>query len=481
LPAVAILHSHLKPRSIAAFAFAFFAPPRPCISIFAFFAPLRPYLIILFLNMAIVSAQQMAEYLTSSAEPELTFILSEVEVPLKLQYDLVMAGYKSTRRFAAIEDTKAEVRAALKDAIALDPAASAEARLGMALLVAAWDLCQASSKKDIELRAESRVTGLSRHVPVNDRLAMRKILENKVGKLPDDEVPGTGYLTFKLEEVESNDPKASPLEDIAHLEHSMDTDLTIGLDSTGAFRTVRKKTKVDVPLSPEHYRKRMRVECNLWMMVSSKFSSRAWLQAFGKGPFENFVDYVLGKHVWDLGQSHNTDGAVTTAGVPSPSWELVLAYEFAMRKAAFRRVREDGCTLTDTMTEVIKDQELRSLYFLGPLLLSANQRSSTNAARQAIAQSAPSGGQTRGEKRTRADRRSNNGKGHGGKGQGKAQGKASGKGQSKGGYDMVSKAPDGRDLCYKWNAGKDCDGKCSRVHACRIVGCMATHRAIDHK
>jgi hypothetical protein len=435
-------------------------------------------------SFVMANAQQMAEYLTNNAEPELTFILSEVEVPLKLQYDLVIAGYKSTRRFAAIEDTKAEVRIALKDAIALDPAASAEARLGMTLLVAAWDLCQASSKKDIELRVESRVTGLGRQVPVNDRLAMRKILENKAGKLPDDEVPGIGYLTFKLEEVESNDPKASPLEDIAHLEHAMDTDLTIGLDSAGAFRTVRKKSKVDVPLSPEHYRKRMRVECNLWMMVSAKFSSRAWLQALTKGPFENFVDYVLGKHVWDLGQTHNTDGAVTTAGIPSPSWELVLAYEFAMRKAAFRSVREDGCTLTDAMAAVIKDQELRSLYFLSPLLLSANQRSSVNSTRQAIALSTSSGGHPRGEKRKEhhtGSRSTGQSKGSS-KGSGKSSGKDRKNGKGKGSKDdWVSKTPDGRDLCYNWNGGRDCDGKCGRVHACRVAGCTATHRAIDHK
>jgi hypothetical protein len=477
---VAILRPHLKPRSTVAFAFAFSAPPRPCINIFEF--------LFHFFDMALVSAQQMAEYLTSNAEPELTFILSEIEVPIKLQYDLVLAGYKSTRRFAAIEDTKAEVRTALKDAIALDPAASPEARLGMAMLVSAWDLCQASSKKDIELRAESRVTGLSRHVPVNDRLAMRKILENKVGKLPDDEIPGTGYLTFKLEEVESNDPKASPLEDIAHLEHSMDTDLTIGLDSAGAFRTVRKKSKVDVPLSPEHYRKRMRVECNLWMMVGSKFSSRAWLQTFGKGPFENFVDYVLGKHVWDLGQAHNTDGAGTLGGLPSPSWELVLAYEFAMRKAAFRRVREDRVTLTDAMTEVIKDQELRSLYFLSPLLLSANQRSSASSTRHAVVlytgDQQHTGGQPRGEKRGRNDRRRDTGSSTHSRPNGKGQGRSSGKDRKangKGKNDLAAKTPDGRDLCFNWNTGKNCDGKCNRVHACRVIGCMGAHRFIDHK
>jgi hypothetical protein len=458
------LHPHLK-----LIASPSFAPLRPCSSYFLFY---------LFFVMA--NAQQMAEYLTNNAEPELTYILCEVEVPLKLQFDLVTAGYKSTRRFAAIEDTKAEVRVALREAIALDPAASAEARLSMALLVAAWDLCQASSKKDIELRAESRVTGLSRHVPVNDRLAMRKILENKIGKLPDDEIPGTGYLTFKLEEVESNDPKASPLEDIAHLEHIMDTDLTIGLDSAGAFRTVRKKSKVDVPLTPEHYRKRMRVECNLWMMVSSKFSSRAWLQTCSKGPFESFVDYVLGKHVWDLGQTHNTDGAVTTAGIPSPSWELVLAYEFAMRKAAFRKVREDGWSLANALTEVIKDQELRSLYFLSSLLLSTNQRSSTNSTRQAVTLSSPSGNHPRGEKRERTDKKRGSGKGDN-KGTGKSSGKGNKNNKTKGGRELMSKTPDGRDLCYNWNAGRECDGKCGRVHACRVGGCTATHRAIDHK
>jgi hypothetical protein len=203
-----------------------------------------------------------------------------------------------------------------------------------------------------------------------------------------------------------------------------------------------------------------------------------------KGPFEGFVDYVLGKHVWDLGQSHNTDGAVTTAGIPSPSWELVLAYEFAMRKAAFRRVREDGCTLTDALTDVIKDQELRSLYFLSPLLLSANQRSSVNSARHAVAQSAPSGGQPRGGKRKRADRRQTTGTPSG---QPRNNNKGTGKGtknkgdKNKGGHELMSKTPDGRDLCFNWNAGRDCDGKCGRVHACRVGGCMATHRAIDHK
>jgi hypothetical protein len=157
-----------------------------------------------------------------------------------------------------------------------------------------------------------------------------------------------------------------------------------------------------------------------------------------------------------------------------------------MRKAAFRKVREDGCTLTDALTDVIKDQELRSLYFLSPLLLSANQRSSVNSTRHAVAQSAPSGGQPRGDKRKRGERRQSAGTGAS-SGQPRNNNKGAGKGaknkgdKDKDGRDLMSKTADGRDLCFNWNAGRPCEGKCGRVHACRVGGCMATHRAIDHK
>jgi len=161
---------------------------------------------------------------------------------------------------------------------------------------------------------------------------------------------------------------------------------------------------------------------------------------------------------------------------------LVLGYEFAMRKAAFRKVREDGCTLMDALTDVIKDQELRSLYFLSPLLLANNQRTSANSARHAGGRSDPSGGQKRGEKRTRTDRRNaTNAHDKGGKNKGAGKGGKNKGDKNKEHRELMSKTPDGRDLCFKWNQGHDCDGKCGRVHACRVSGCMATHRAIDHK
>ena len=48
-------------------------------------------------------------------------------------------------------------------------------------------------------------------------------------------------------------------------------------------------------------------------------------------------------------------------------------------------------------------------------------------------------------------------------------------------YDLVSKTPDGRELCYAYNIKRGCQVKgCQRIHACRIKGCQGNHPAYQH-
>ena len=426
-----------------------------------------------------MTAIQHIEFLGQNAEPDFLYILAELEVPIHLQYALVQAGYKKIHQYASIEDTKPEVRAALKDVLGLDATAGATERLSMSLLIAAWDMCCMSAKKNMEIRAESRAAGTSRPVHQNDRLAMRKVLEAVHGNSPDDEYPASQYLTIKLEEVELNDPQAAPLDDMAHLDHILDHDLSIALDNNGTLRTQTRKKKVDIPQEPEHYRKRMRVESNLWLMIATKYANRPWLQGPIDKTFLNFVEYVLGKQVWDLGSDKLAPGA------PKPTWALVLHYEFALRKAAFRDVRENGRTIPDALQDVMKNTELRSLYFLSPLMQPSNQRRGAGHQTGSQQDAPRTGGPAQNSKKRK-------GKPHveapaprhqkgGGKGSNKggAKGGAKGSGKSSKG-NLNSKTPDGRDFCFNWGNGKDCDGSCGRVHACRVVGCTATHRNIDH-
>ena len=107
-------------------------------------------------------------------------------------------------------------------------------------------MAKITAEKEIQAKAQASVSGSLKAISTNDRCAMRQVVEGTLGLLSDDEVPGPNYITLKVDEVEQNDPRVPPLDEIAHLEHSTDVDLTVGVDDTGAFRTI-KKLHVNTP------------------------------------------------------------------------------------------------------------------------------------------------------------------------------------------------------------------------------------------
>ena len=152
-----------------------------------------------------------------------------------------------------------------------------------------------------------------------------------------------------------------------------------------------------------------------------------------------------------------------------PDWAIVLAYEHKLRKEAMKKVLS-GHTLSDALEAVIKDPDLKEAYFTTPMALRASMP----------------------EAQPNKFLRYNN-KGGSGSFSGKqfapfTKGKGKGsKGKSKGkpadprlkGLSLAWRTPDQRELCFAWNAG-DCDGSCGRVHQCRVKGCYASHKAVDH-
>ena len=63
----------------------------------------------------------MKSFIASNVAPDLAFIMDDVELELKYQYELVKAGYKTVRRVAALEDTPASARSAIRSILNLDP------------------------------------------------------------------------------------------------------------------------------------------------------------------------------------------------------------------------------------------------------------------------------------------------------------------------------------------------------------------------
>ncbi len=109
------------------------------------------------------------------------YILEEHGVPLALQDGLITAGFRTLKRFAALNDTKVEVREDLAVLLTLDKTTAA-GKLSLAILVAAWQTAGDLAQKESTLRAEAKVNGVLRVATHTERSSMRKVMENRYGK-----------------------------------------------------------------------------------------------------------------------------------------------------------------------------------------------------------------------------------------------------------------------------------------------------------
>jgi hypothetical protein len=159
--------------------------------------------------------------------------------------------------------------------------------------------------------------------------------------------------------------------------------------------------------------------------------------------------YLLGPKVATL--KSTVDPSKPEQG-PSPTWQIVLAYELEIRKAAYEAVRADGLTLHNAIAVKMGCQEIRSLSLITPFNFQLN--------------SASSGKGQRDNTGTRVQLTAN------------ASALAAAKSDKK---VLKSETLDGRKICYKYNKKDNaCDGACGFVHCCQY--CLKTnHGAHDHK
>ena len=81
-----------------------------------------------------ITDEDRRNFLQAEVDADLVFIWDEAGVSLQNQY-IVAQNYRSVRKFAAMGDSRADVRAALQADIPIDPAAGAAQRAELACLV----------------------------------------------------------------------------------------------------------------------------------------------------------------------------------------------------------------------------------------------------------------------------------------------------------------------------------------------------------
>ena len=404
-------------------------------------------------------------FVASHMDSDLQFILAESGVSVVGQYHISQA-YTTLRRFHALADDRAGVRQVCRDDLNI-PQDSAQSRAEAASVVAAWETAKEYIAKEVELRAEAKVLGHPRILQVHERQAMIRAVEAVHGVLNEAEAPSQDYLSVKADETESNEPVAAQLDEILSKRDSTNAQIQSSVDSAGHIRVTRTKNKAKMPSTTEEYRRIMKVEMFSWLCMAARYRSKHWLHGLTSEPFLRFVDFILGDRVYGV---QVPSGSGETQRV-KPDWTIVLAFEHKLRKEAMKLVVNQGHTLANALGAVIRDPDLKEAYFTTPIALKA----------AATPELPPNKWQRSNNKGSSADLKGKS-KGQVGKGRGKnshAKGKPI-QDSRLAGLSLAWRTPDNRDLCFAWNSGH-CDGKCNRVHQCRVKGCYADHQAIHHR
>ncbi|CAE7341503.1 unnamed protein product [Symbiodinium sp. CCMP2456] len=361
-----------------------------------------------------------SRYLKENVDADFIFLLEEHGVDLALQF-AIGQHYKSIRTFAAFADDRGTARTAITSDFGVRPESAAD-RARVACVITAWEASKLIREEEAKLRAEAKVLGVQKPLASSDRAAMRAALETVRGySVPESEEPAPEYLAHKLEQIENGEPTASYLDEVISRKESNSLQLQTSLDNQGRLRVMRQKPKGRLPQNTEELRAKLRLEASAWVMLSAKCKGRAYLQDLRLSHFDRYLEFLLGDKCYNMqvaGAAPTSSAAQAERHTLAVPWNVLLQYEFELRKWAIKEAHRDG---------------------------------------------------EKGEK--------------GGKdGKGPKGGKSDGKikvGETW--YDLVSKTPDGRELCYAYNIKRGCQVKgCQRIHACRIKGCQGNHPAYQH-
>ena len=416
----------------------------------------------------------MQDYITENGDADLVYVLESSKVAVEQQYDLIHGNYSSLRAFSGMDDSRPLVRAALVTDLGLDPTAQGPAgpaaRVALAALVGAWEVARDQVATEVKMRAESKVLRITRPVSVQDKNAMKRAVELRFGKIPNREMPSSDYVSQKLEEMEGNDPVASPLDEVTS-QLDVETDnITANIDLTGKVQILRKRAKSSLPATPEQFRLKIRVERNLWLFLASKFTNKPWLRGLAPAHWDQWTDFFLGEKVM-LMSIPTPEGAKVPL---HPPWQIVLSFEFECRKRVMELINEDGLTMVEAMTRVPRDGELKEIAFTSPIALMS--RGAVKRVNDPEADGAALSNRAR-KRLTKGGGKGNPGKGKGNQDRGGGGGaKAKGKGKGK----LLSKTPDGRRICYAYNNQGCTKGEeCEFAHICQRQSCLGPHSKQD--
>ena len=303
-----------------------------------------------------------------SMSSDLRFILSEFEIPDRVQLRAVVLGYKNLALFAVLGDDRPSVRTLIATDFFLnaqepnlDADLALQARLISAQILAAWLSASTRATEEAKQSADNRLLRLPNLISRTALTALRMKYEHAHARVSDKLYPCASLLEKRMEEVEEGGITAPPLTEVISIEEADDEQ--IQLSDNGSNIRIRKAPKAILPpATSEELRQRLRTLSIAYTIVGYKHSSRLWLRTATPDVWLNYTDFLLSDQValYNL----DTDGCSIKA-----AWKTVLEYDLGMRKLACRKITYDGLDFKTAIEFAMNDLQCRERYFVTPTAL----------------------------------------------------------------------------------------------------------------
>ncbi len=404
----------------------------------------------------ILSAEEQVESLRKM-DGELVRILEDADVPKEVRALFGHFGILKTRSFARLEPDEQSLRDLLKREFEIGDGIAE--RILIAHVLVAWDAAKERVKRQAEAVTEARVHGTAPELPKTDDNSMRRAYEELNGEISDMVYPSNEYLKTKLDQVEEELYEAEPLTEVISREHAASgtSDVTLTLIPS-ALRVSKIKHKIAMPKDSEQLRARLKTMAMCWELTRLRYPDRRTLAGLTTQVFADLVEYLLGEMVWQF--RGPADQQV--------SWNDVLEYEWQIRKRAMRWVRQQTYTVGESIKMAMRDQEVRTTFFLTQLACSKPRKRERSP--QVPRQPAPNQ-----QRNTQQQSKGKGSKGKGSKGKGKgtkgdnSTADTRAVNHAKQTEVLLTSVPGtNKYVCIKFN--KNTCGGCNFEHACMRCG-----------
>ena len=410
----------------------------------------------------VLTQQEFAEAMEAGTS-ELKYLLSKEAIPDRYQAPLYHVGVTTVAKFASFCKDQDELRKILKEEIGLDSETGLRERVQVASFICAFRSASTRTEEIAKYEGEQEARQQTKNLPQSEYLAMKASFEAKWWKLEDVDLPARTFVEKRAEELEAGELRSECLTTVLNREQDDEDFLTPIFDLSGNLRVKKSTSNVPAPENPEALRRRIGISFNALMFLGLRHTNRPQIQGITPQLAPRYCEYLLGEHVWGL-IAKDQNGLTISA----PSWNLVLAYDAAIRKKAYRLMAEGAGDFTGCLKQAWMDPTTKERYFTTPMAIAASTgRKQVEVQYGANKRPANFAGGAAGKFQK-------GGKGFpkGGKGKGKGKGGKGGKSTTQ----CAAMTPDGQKICFSYNNAQVRCGKqekCNFMHLCGI--CFQRH------